>query len=671
MPVAARRIEMNNSAGSRSWLDWGVRIAGATSAGIGGTWLALWLSGLAAGWSSSGVITVKTNMAVGQLLAGISLLLLGSAQKGMWRRYAAGLAAAVVLMIGTLTLSEHLFRYNLGIDEILAAEPPGAVATASPNRIGPPGSLGLALLGSGLLAMACRRMKAVPYLGVVVFFINLVPALGFIYGIDEFYVRPLLTGIAWPTVIAMVSLGIGLILSHREGGPMALFLRDDEGGLLLRQLLPAVVLIPLALGFMKVQSEHFGFGDTHTGTGLLVLALALVFSILLWRTAARVSDSSAARSQAEQARRLTEHFAEKINESSLNGLYIYDVETGTYVYVNGEFERLTGWSLDRLRELGRDGVIEFFHPEDREGVMELMSRLSRSHGEVLELEHRLRRADGTWMWCFSRNAVFERDAAGNARRLIASFIDVTERKNYEESLRRTAEDLRRSKEELEQFTVVTTHDLQEPLRQVKAFVGLLSKRHEDKLDGKASQYLQFIVDGATRMSSLVQALLAYAEAGARTEPQLMSSRQAFENALGDLRLRISESGARITHEDLPDVVADPDQLRHLFRQLVDNAMKFRREGVSPEIHIGVRRERCCWQFSVKDNGIGISPEHHDRVFMIFQRLHGRDNPGYPGTGIGLAICRKVVEQHGGKIWIDSAAGQGSTFYFTLPVAAVS
>jgi light-regulated signal transduction histidine kinase (bacteriophytochrome) len=167
------------------------------------------------------------------------------------------------------------------------------------------------------------------------------------------------------------------------------------------------------------------------------------------------------------------------------------------------------------------------------------------------------------------------------------------------------------------------------------------------------------------MSDLVQGLLAYSRAGAReARHQPVPCQQALDAALANLQVSIAESNARVTHDDLPTVVAERTQLTQLFQNLIGNAVKFRRDGVAPMIHVGCRREGGQWLFWVKDNGIGIEPQYQDKVFLIFQRLHGPEM--YPGTGIGLAICKKIVEQHGGKIWIESKIGEGSTFYFTLP-----
>ena len=279
---------------------WGVRITAILAVLIGAFWFGAWFTGYAVRYSLAGLITVKTNMALGQLLAGMALLLLGTERRNGVSQWIGMLFAMLVFLIGALTLSEHLFGWNLGIDQLLAKEPPGSAATLSPNRMGYPGSSSLALLGMGLLALAFKRRAIVPYLGIAVCVINLVPAVGFLYGIGTFY-GSFLTGIAWPTIIAMMSLGVGLIVSRIDGGPMALILRDDAGGRLVRQMLPWVILVPLVLGYLRVQGELRGFYGTAAGTGALAIVMILVLSAMLWRSAAKLSRSDAAHREDEES----------------------------------------------------------------------------------------------------------------------------------------------------------------------------------------------------------------------------------------------------------------------------------------------------------------------------------------------------------------------------------
>jgi PAS domain S-box-containing protein len=258
---------------------------------------------------------------------------------------------------------------------------------------------------------------------------------------------------------------------------------------------------------------------------------------------------------------------------------------------------------------------------------------------------------------------------GGARYVLTTIRDITKRKQAEEKLKQTVEELARSNTELQQFAYVASHDLQEPLRMIASYTQLLARRYKGKLDADADEFITFAVDGATRMQRLINDLLAYSRVGTQGKaPQPMSSEVVLEDALANLQIAITESQAIVTHDPLPIVPADETQLLQLFQNLIGNALKFRAEQ-PPQVHISAQARGHEWLFSVRDNGIGLEPQYAERIFVVFQRLHTREN--YPGTGIGLAICKRIVERHGGHIWVESQPGQGTTFYFTLPSGDVS
>ena len=233
------------------------------------------------------------------------------------------------------------------------------------------------------------------------------------------------------------------------------------------------------------------------------------------------------------------------------------------------------------------------------------------------------------------------------------------------ALARKSQELERSNTDLENFAYMVSHDLQEPLRMVIGFLNLLDKGYKDSLDKEALEYINFAVDGAQRMKKLISDLLAFSRVGTQPmEFSLTDCNQVLEMTLNNLGIVIEESGAAITSDQLPEIVVDPDRLGQLFQNLIANALKFRGDKI-PKIHISATKNEREWEFSVKDNGIGIDPKQYERIFLIFQRLHTQGE--YPGTGIGLAICKRIVENHGGRIWIESQPGYGTTFFFTLPM----
>jgi signal transduction histidine kinase/PAS domain-containing protein len=957
-----------------------VRICGAAAGGNGVVWLTLWLAGVAGRWSVQGAVTMKTNMALCLALGGGSLLLLASPAASAGRRWAAGCLGALVLLIGGLTLSEHLLGCDLGIDQLLAAEQPGAAATTAPNRMGLPGSSSLVLLGAGLLALSAGRRRWVLYFALGVCLVNLTPLVGFLYGIDEFHSKGA-AGIALPTVATLLVLGAGLILTVREAGPMALLTRDDPGGALLRRLLPAAIVIPLVLGFAKVQMEHAGFWDSHGRTGLLIVLLVIMSCAVAWRSAAHLSRSAAARLAAEEALLEAGERAASLArfpEENPNPVVRVSVD-GRAQYCNPACRKLTGWPREAkeilqpaLAELVREalaGRTELQRDVDLAGRTYAVSVMPTAGGDcaniygrdvtariqaeqsLRESQERLKIAEATrvqrqrlfdvmealpvyvvllspdyrvpfanrffrerfgesngrrcyeylfgrsepcevcetykvlktgqaqqWEWTgpdgrdydihdfpFTdtdgsplimemgidvtdrkraeaelrrhhehlaelvrertaelerRNAelaseVMDRERAEEAMRhslarfglltetagellaspeprrvvdqlcrkvmehldcdvffnfmadgeagklrlnawagispdeakktewleygvavcgcaardgcrIVAEHIPTTGdprtelvksygvkayachplmgpggkvlgtlsfgargretfsgddlammkavadqvavamvREQGEEAMRRTAEELRRSNLELEQFAYIASHDLQEPLRMVTGFMGRIRERYADQLDAKGQEFIGYAVDGAQRMSELIKDLLAYSRVQRSTQPFVeVDAGAVFAAAAANCRASIQACGAEVTCGELPTVRGTGTQLTQLLQNLIGNAVKFRRPGVRPEVRVSARREGEWWVFEVKDNGIGIAAGQRERVFQIFQRLHTRDK--YPGTGIGLAICKRIVERHGGRIWVESTPGEGSEFLFTLP-----
>ena len=234
----------------------------------------------------------------------------------------------------------------------------------------------------------------------------------------------------------------------------------------------------------------------------------------------------------------------------------------------------------------------------------------------------------------------------------------------EQVLEQRTQELERSNKDLVQFAYVASHDLRAPVRAIKSFSQILEKDYREKLDEEANECLDFIVTGAGRLETLINDLLAYSRVDTQGKAFVpVDTSEVLDQVVGDLRLDIEESQAEITRDALPVVVADASQMTQLFQNLISNAIKFQGQE-PPKVHVAARKEDDGWIFSVKDNGIGIEAQHTERIFAMFQRLHTQDE--YPGTGMGSAICKKIVERHGGNIWVQSEVGMGSTFYFSIP-----
>ncbi len=364
--------------------------------------------------------------------------------------------------------------------------------------------------------------------------------------------------------------------------------------------------------------------------------------------------------QSRDALRESEEKFRVLAESTWDWIYWLDNDY-RFVYSSPSCERITGYAAE---EFLRDPALlmGIVHPEDR-ALMAEHRKTFHSSAEHGEMEFRIVRRDGAVKWV--EHVCKPIPEAGRSPGRRSSNRDITERKQAEEAIKQYTADLKRSNEELQQFAYVASHDLQEPLRAVASFTQLLSERYKGKLDKKADEFIAFAVDGANRMQTLINDLLSYSRLETRGKPQEPTdSHAALGRALANLGTAIQESGALVTNDDLPMVKADESQLAQLFQNLIGNAIKFHGQE-PPRVHVSAIPRGGEWLFTVRDNGIGIAQEYRERIFSIFQRLHSREE--YPGTGIGLALSKRIVERHGGKIWVESGPGSGSNFLFTLPV----
>jgi PAS domain S-box-containing protein len=335
---------------------------------------------------------------------------------------------------------------------------------------------------------------------------------------------------------------------------------------------------------------------------------------------------------------------------------------GKIVLLNVQAEKQFGYIRDELVGQEVTNIIPegFAERLIADGNRSASEALTQQIGAGIELSGR--RKDGTE---FPIEIMLSPLESAEGVLVTAAIRDITERRKSEEHLGKTVRELKRSNDELQQFAYVSSHDLQEPLRMVSSYTQLLAKRYQGRLDSDADEFISFAVDGCNRMQGLIRDLLAYSRAGtSERELREVPSENALQKALINLRVTIKQSRAVVTHDALPTVSTDEMLLTQVFQNLVGNAIKYRGTE-DPRVHVSAARNNGNeWAFSVRDNGLGIDPQYFERIFILFQRLHGRDE--FEGTGIGLAICKKIVERQGGKIWVESQPEKGSTFYFALP-----
>ncbi|HMJ64508.1 MAG TPA: ATP-binding protein, partial [Candidatus Binatia bacterium] len=394
----------------------------------------------------------------------------------------------------------------------------------------------------------------------------------------------------------------------------------------------------------------------------------------LARTNASLSDEIATRKQIAEALAHERYLVDALMDTSPDHIYFKD-EQSRFIRINKAMAHL--FKLNTPEEAVGKTDFDFFTAEHAQRAFDDEQRILHTGEPLVGREEKETWPDGSVTWVSSTKEPL-RDPGGKIIGTFGISRDITARKQAEHALAEKAQELQRSNTELEQFAYVASHDLQEPLRMIASYTQLLGRRYKGKLDGEADEFISYAVEGATRMQVLINDLLAYSRVGTRGKPFTQTDcNEVFDRMLANLKIAVEETSAKITHDHFPRLMADATQLIQLFQNLVGNAIKFRSPERPPEIHVFASLQRTPnsgepgeeWLFSVRDNGIGIEEKYFERIFILFQRLHTREQ--YPGTGIGLAVCKKIVERHGGRIWVESTPGKGSTFYFTIPKIEVS
>jgi PAS domain S-box-containing protein len=417
-----------------------------------------------------------------------------------------------------------------------------------------------------------------------------------------------------------------------------------------------------------------GAAGLATQLSLLVVAALLPAGLAFGSIVFRMRQD--AKDELDRERFLVETLLDHIPDH----IYFKDRDS-RFIRINKAMARV--FKIDDPKQAVGKSDFDFFLPEHARQAFADEQTIVRTGQPLVNREEKETWPDGSVTWV-STTKIAICDKAGKVIGTFGISRDITARKRAEEALAQTARDLARSNRELEQFAYVASHDLQEPLRMIASYLQLLDLRYKGGLDSDGREFLGFAVDGAKRLQSLIHDLLLYSRVGRQGESFAWTeSEEILTRALGNLKFALDESKARITHGPLPRVMSDATELTQLLQNLIGNALKFR--GQAPaEIHISAelrkilpsslasnaealqqtRNAREEWVFAISDNGIGIEPQYFERIFVIFQRLHTREE--FPGTGIGLALCKRIVERHGGRIWVESQQGKGSIFRFSIP-----
>ena len=661
---------------------------GVAVAGIGTSHLAGWLTG-AAGGSAAALndITMKANASLCLLLAGLALALLSVRGLPSPLRLAARGFAAVVLVLSALTLVEHLAGADLGIDQLLATERPGAAAVVSPNRMGPPASSCLVLLGGALVLLSRARFSGRfrnghQPLAVVVAVWALLPVIGYLYEADELYGVARYTGIAWQTAVSLLVLAVGVLAARPNDGLMALVTADDPGGALIRRLLAPVILLPLVLGWLRLQGEHRGWFDAGMGTGLTMLLVIVTFSCIVMIGGRWVSRSEEDLRHNEETVRGQLAEIEAIYDSAHVGLAVFDAEL-RYVRINGRLAEMNG--LPAAAHVGK--TVREVLPDLAHDLERMAARVFETGHDAVDVEisgttpsRRGERRTWVTQW------VPLKGPAGQVVGINVAVEEVTERKRAEAELARAARALETARDEAaeaqataerasrtkDHFLAVLSHELRTPLSPVLAGLALLDT--EAGLSPRGRGIVEVARRNAELESRLIDDLLdltRITKGKTELDRRDVDLRTVIDRAAEVCTPDIEARGLRLRMDlgPQPSIVhADAARLQQVFWNLLKNAIKFTPPGGDVEV-------RCLPApgaviVEVIDSGIGIQSSELDVIFDAFAQSERAISRRFGGLGLGLTISKALVEAHGGAIDARSdGQDKGATFVVRLPLAS--
>jgi PAS domain S-box-containing protein len=658
-------------------------------------------------------VAMKANTALGFLFSGLALCVKNhdAARLTPLRHYGGQTLAGIVTLIGLLTLLEYASGLDLRIDQLLFLEPPGAIKTLAPGRMAPASALGFLTLGIAL-AVSGKSPKGnllSSILAVMTAFPALASGLTYLYGIENAYGLGYGTQMALHTVLAFLALAAGTLCLQPEYGIIALLRSRDTGGVIARRLLPAAILLPVLIGGLKLSGDRAKLFEPDFGVALVALSYVIVLNVLIAWSARLLSRADAERNRANTVIRESEARLHLLLHTIPDLVWLKDPQ-GIYLFCNSAFERFAG--ANEANIVGKSDydfvdaeTADFFRANDLAAIASNGPKVNEEWLTFADDGHRaLVETTKTPMFdnsgkllgvlgiarditarhqaeqlAHAAQAQSQRllEEANHSRLALLSILEdqkaaeaEIQKLNTELEQRvrvRTAE-LEAANKELESFSYSVSHDLRAPLRAISGFAQILARRHRDSLNEEGRHYLNNVVAASERMGVLIEDLLHYSRTGrggVRAVPVALSPivrqlRTTFSE-------RIAASGAQFeVVEPLATPLGDATLIGQILTNLLDNALIYRRAGVTPRITLSARHEDGKVVLRVSDNGIGIAPAYHEKIFQVFQRLHSEEE--YPGTGIGLSIVYKAVRMMEGEIGIESTPGAGSTFSVRLPAA---
>jgi PAS domain S-box-containing protein len=537
--------------------------------------------------------------------------------------------------------------------------------------MGLPAAINFVLIGLALIFLDKKignDHRPSQYLALLAGFFSILAIMGYAYNVPSLYYVGKFTGIAIYAAIAFLFLFLGILFCRPNEGLMRTFNTDLLGGKITPLILLPTILITLILGWIIVQGMNMGFYPGTFAISSLVISTIIISFILIWLFAIRLNLFDADIRDTAQRLKDSKDYNRNLIETALDPLVTIGSD-GKITDVNKATELVTGYSREEL--VGTDFADYFTNPVEAKAGYQQVFQQGIVRDYPLEIKHKYGSITPVLY-----NASVYKDEFGEVIGVFAAARDITERKEAEKQLRKyrdnleeqvelRTEELAKSNADLKQFAYVASHDLREPLRMITSFLQLLERRYKDQLDEDANKFIGFAVDGAKRLDIMIMDLLEYSRvANHETQFTDVNLEQVIDRILTNLSILIDENSAHITYDSLPTIQSDENLMVRLFQNLIENAIKYRSEE-TPQIHVSAEKDDNQYVFSVKDNGIGIDPQHLERIFTIFKRLHPHEI--YEGTGIGLAIAHRIVHQHGGEIWAESQPGKGTTFHFNVPI----
>lgn len=604
-----------------------------------------------------GLVSMRINTALTFIFLAAALWLLQREETDLVRRDRGGRLgqglALLAAILAALTLSQYVTGSDLGIDEMFLRDT-GTVG--DPGRMAPQTAVAFLLLGMALLSLDVRTRNGgwpAQHLTCIALALGLSSLIGYTFGASLYQVGSL-TPIAVHTGALLVLLCLGILLSRPDRGVVRILNRQGPGGDLARWLLPAATAVPLVLGWLRFLGERAGLYDTGFGVAVFALAMILILTGLIYRTALMLDRV------AEQGREAEDEL-KRFFSISMDKLCIAGTD-GYFKMVNPRWEKVLGYTREEL--LSRP-YLEFIHPEDREATLQEAAKLAEGH-DLASFENRYRCRDGSYRWLHWTATPFLEQGV-----VYAAARDVTERKQADQrihdlnrELGHKLEELAAVNQELEGFSYSVAHDLRAPLRHVDGFSKILLEDHGADMKEEARRLLERVRDGAQHMGALIDELLNFSRLGRRElQRQITGLNSLVEEARAGLRAEGDGRSIEWRVGRLPYADCDPALMKQVFANLLSNALKYTRPRENAVIEVGQFASNGETAIFVRDNGVGFDMKYASKLFGVFQRLHRCED--FEGTGVGLALVQKIVHKHGGRIWVEAALDRGATFFFTL------